>query len=60
MGGIVAGGLEVDTPSNKRQCHNKRHGMEEEVMDATVTKEEHAVSIKTVAAGWDNEEDETG
>ncbi len=44
-GGVVTGGHEVDTPANEKQCHNKRHGEEEEVADAMVTMKEDAAGI---------------
>ncbi len=40
----------MDTPANKRQCRNKRHGEEEEVADAITMKEEDAAGVGTVAA----------
>jgi hypothetical protein len=52
-GGVVAGGCEVDTPANKRQCRGLRHGEEEEVADAMATTEKDAVVARTVAAEWD-------
>jgi hypothetical protein len=59
-GGVVAGGCEVDTPANKRRCRNKRHGEEEEVSDAMATTEDDALGLETVAAGWEDEDNETG
>jgi hypothetical protein len=59
MGGIVAGGCEVDTPANKRQCLNKRHGEEVEVADAMAMTEEDAAGVGTVRAGWEDEDNET-
>ncbi len=60
MGGIVAGGREVDTPANKRRCRNKRLWEEEEVADAMATTEEDAAGVGTVASGWEDEDNETG
>jgi hypothetical protein len=37
-------------PANKRQCHNKRHGEEEEVADAIAMTEEDAAGVGIVAA----------
>ncbi len=50
-GGVVPGGREVDTPANKRQCRNERHGEEEEVTDAMAMMEEDAAGVGMVAAG---------
>jgi hypothetical protein len=50
-GGVVSIRREVDTPANKRRCHNKRHGEEEEDADAMATMEEDAAGVGTVAAG---------
>jgi hypothetical protein len=52
-GGVVAGGHEVDTPANERWCHSKRHGEEEEVVDAMATMEDDAAVPATVTTGWD-------
>jgi hypothetical protein len=51
---------EVDTPANKRQCCNKRHGMKKEVIDAMAMKEDDAEGIETMAAELEDEDDETG
>jgi hypothetical protein len=51
---------EVDTPANKRRCRNERHGEEEEVADAMAMTEEDAAGIETVAAGWEDGDNETG
>jgi hypothetical protein len=59
MGGIVTNGREVDTPANKRQCHNKRHGEEEEGADAMATMKEDAAGIVTVVVVWADEDNET-
>jgi hypothetical protein len=59
-GGAVAGGREVDTPANDRRCRNKRHGEEEEVPDAMAMTEKDTVGVGTVAAGWEDEDNETG
>ncbi len=56
--GWEAKSVEVDTPANKRRCHNKRHGEEEEVTDAMAMTEEDAAGIGTVAAGWEDEDNE--
>ncbi len=42
---------EVDMPANKRRCHNKRHGEEEEVADAMAMTEEDTAGVEMVAAG---------
>ena len=47
-------------PANKRQCHNKRHEEEMKVADAMATMTEDATGVRTVAAGWEDEDDETG
>jgi hypothetical protein len=60
MGELVASGHEVNTPAKEKQCRNKRHGEEEEVADAMAMAEEDAAGIGRVAAGLDNEDDETG
>ncbi len=52
-GGVVAGTREVDTSANKRRCRGKRHGEEEEVVDAMATTEEDAAVLGTLVAGWD-------
>jgi hypothetical protein len=52
-GGVIAGGREVDTPANERQCRSKRHGEEEKVAEAMATVEEDAAVAGMVAAGWD-------
>jgi hypothetical protein len=49
----------VDTPANKRWCRNERHGGEEEVADVMAMTEEDAAGIGTVAAGWEDEDNET-
>ncbi len=49
----------MDTPANKKQCHNKRHEEEMEVAGAMATTEEDAAGIGMVAAGWEDEDDET-
>jgi hypothetical protein len=46
-------------PANERRCRNKRHGEEEEVADAMLTTEEDAAGVGLVAAGWEDEDDET-
>ncbi len=48
----------MDTPANKRCSHNKRHGAEEEVTDAMAMTEEDAAGVGTVAAGWEDEDNE--
>jgi hypothetical protein len=50
----------VDTPANKRHCHNKRHEEEEEVADAMAMAEEDAAGVGAVARGWEDEDDGTG
>jgi hypothetical protein len=50
----------VDTPANKRRCYNERHGEEEDIADVMATTEEDAVGVGTVAAGWEDEDNETG
>ncbi len=50
----------MDMPANKRQCRNKRHEEEMEVADEMATMEEDAAGVGTVAAGWEDEGDETG
>jgi hypothetical protein len=50
-GGVVAGGREVDTPANERQCRNERHGEEEEVADTMAMMEEDAVGVGMMARG---------
>jgi hypothetical protein len=60
MGGVAADKHEVKMPANKRGCSNKRHREEEEVTDAMATTEEDATGIGTVAAGWEDEDNETG
>jgi hypothetical protein len=37
-----------------------RHGEEEKVVDAVATMEEDAVGVGAVAAGWEDEDNETG
>jgi hypothetical protein len=58
-GGIVAGGCEVDRPANKRLCHKERHAEEEEVGDPMATTGEDAAGMGMVAAGWDDDDNET-
>ncbi len=48
----------MDTPANERQCCNERHEEEMEVADTMVTTEEEAASVGTMAAGWEDEDDE--
>jgi hypothetical protein len=50
----------VDTPANKRQCSNKRHGEEEDIADAMAMTEEDAAGVGTVTSGWENEDNKTG
>jgi hypothetical protein len=50
----------MDTPANKRWCHNERHEEEMEVADTMATTEEDSAGIGTVAAGWEDEDNETG
>ncbi len=49
----------MDTPANKRRCHNKRHGEKEEVADVMAMTEEDAAGIWTVVARWEDEDNET-
>ncbi len=60
MIGVVAGKHEVDMSENERRCRNERHGEEEEVADAMAMTEEDVAGIGTVAAGWEDEDDDTG
>jgi hypothetical protein len=50
----------VDTPANERWCHDERHEEEMEVADTIATTEEDAAALGMVAAGWEDEDDETG
>ncbi len=50
----------MDTPANERRCRDERHEEEMEVADAIATTEEDAAGVGTVAAGWEDEDDETG
>jgi hypothetical protein len=47
-------------PANKRRCRNKRHEEDMEVADAMSTTEEDATEVETMAAGWVDEDNETG
>jgi hypothetical protein len=49
----------VDTHANERWCCNKRPE-EEDIADAMATTEEDAAGVGTVAAGWEDENNETG
>ncbi len=57
-GATRSGGL--DMPANKRWCRGKRHEEEMEVANAMATMEEDAVGIRTLVAGWEDEDNETG
>jgi hypothetical protein len=48
----------VDTPAHERWCCNERHGEEEEVADAMGAIKEDAAGIVTVAAEWEDENNE--
>ncbi len=50
----------MDMPAYERWCHNKRHEKEMEVTDAWQQKEEDAAGVEAVAAGWEDEDYETG
>ncbi len=50
----------MDTPANERRCRNERREKEIEVADAMATTEEDAAGVGTVAAGWEDEDYETG
>jgi hypothetical protein len=50
----------LDTHANKRPCYNKRHGEEEDISDTMAMTEEDAAGVGTVAAGWKDENNETG
>jgi hypothetical protein len=50
----------MDMPANEKQCLNKRHEEEMEVADAMVIMKEDAAGVRTVAAGWEDEDNETG
>jgi hypothetical protein len=46
-------------PANKRWCRSERHEEEMEVVNAMATIEEDAVGVRMVAAGWEDEDNET-
>jgi hypothetical protein len=53
-------GCGLDMPANKRRCRGERHEEEMEVANAMATMEEDAVGVRTVAAWWEDEDNETG
>ncbi len=50
----------MNTSANERHFHNKSHEEAMEVADAMATTEEDAAGVGTVAAGWKDEDDESG
>jgi hypothetical protein len=47
-------------PANKRRRRDEKHEEDMEVADAMATMEEDAAGIETVAAVWEDENNETG
>ncbi len=49
----------MDRPANERRCRDERHEEEMDVADKMATTEEDAADVGMVAAGWEDEDNET-